>query len=279
MSILPHSPIEVQITDPKRILIFSKAKAGKTSILALLPNCLILDFEEGSDFVKALKVKILGINVPKETEIEKSARVAENKFYLTEIGTAIREEGFPYTYIAVDTVTGLEDMCIGYAEEIYSKTPMGKYWFVRNPQNTDDPRSGKEKYSNILGMPEGAGYYWLRQAMDKVINYITPLAPKIILSGHVKDVFLDKAGVEFTSSDVDLTGKIKRSICTKADAIGYLVRKGKKNILSFKTTDTVACEARPEHLRGQEIVIAEIDENGDLVSHWDRVFLEDKNLK
>ena len=44
---------------------------------------------------------------------------------------------------------------------------------------------------------------------NKVIEYVKTLAPRIILVCHVKDVLLEKAGAEFTASDLDLTGKIK----------------------------------------------------------------------
>jgi hypothetical protein len=53
-----------------------------------------------------------------------------------------------------------------------------------------------------------------------------------------------------------------------------LYRKGNKNILSFKTNDDIACGARPEHLRNEEIVIAEVDENGEYKTYWNKVFVD-----
>jgi hypothetical protein len=143
---------------------------------------------------------------------------------------------------------------------------MGKNWF--------NPGGGKEKYGNILGMPEGAGYFWTRQAFTKVIEYISTWAPYVIFVGHVKDTQLEKAGGTFNALDLDLTGKLKRITTSNSDAIGYLYRKGNKNILSFKTNDDVACGARPSHLSNAEIVISEIDENGEYLTHWDKVFID-----
>jgi hypothetical protein len=68
---------------------------------------------------------------------------------LKKIGKAIKDAGSPYKYIAVDTITALEEMCIGYAEQLYSQSPMGKNWFAEG--------GGKAKYGNIIGLPEGAG--------------------------------------------------------------------------------------------------------------------------
>jgi hypothetical protein len=53
-------------------------------------------------------------------------------------------------------------------------------------------------------------YAYTREAMTRVIEFIKTLAPRIILVGHIKDTMLEKAGAEFTSSDLDLTGNIKR---------------------------------------------------------------------
>ena len=232
--ILPTKPIKAILKNPKDLIIFSKPKAGKTSLFASLEDCLIIDTEEGSDYVDAMKVKVSNIND------------------IRELGQAIIEAGNPYKFIAIDTITKLEELCIPYAEEIYSKTPMGKNW------NTD----GKKKYGNILGLPNGGGYFFLRQAFDKVIAYIKSLAPHIILSGHVKDTILEKNGIEVNALDLDLTGKLKRITASNSDAIGYLFRKGNQNILSFKTKDEVSSGARPEHLRGKDIVISELQDDG-----------------
>lgn len=239
------TPVKALTKSPKELIIFSKPKVGKTTLLAGLENCLILDFENGSDYVEALKLKV--------NNIEK----------LREIGKAIKEADYPYKYIAIDTVTALEEFCIAYAEELYSKSSVGKNWYT----------DGKLKYGTIINMPQGAGYQWLRNAYTKVLDFIRTLAPRIILMGHVKDTILEKAGNEFNSMDLDLTGKIKRITASNSDAIGYLYRKGDKNILSFKTNDEISCGARPEHLRNQEIVLSELTESG-VVSHWNKIYID-----
>lgn len=102
---LPTIPIAASRVNPGNLIIIAKPKTGKTSMLASLPNCLILDTENGSDFVTALKVKVSSISD------------------IRSVGDAIIKAGKPYKFIAVDTVTSLEEMCIPYAEELYSKTP------------------------------------------------------------------------------------------------------------------------------------------------------------
>ena len=244
--VLPMTKVSAETKSPKNLIIFSKPKVGKTTLLSQLENCLILDLEDGSDYVDAIKLKARSIDD------------------IRAIGKAIKEAGYPYKYVAVDTITALEEMCIPFAEDLYSKSSMGKNWFT----------DGKPKYGSILNMPNGAGYPWLREAFTKVVDYLKTWAPRIILVGHVKDVVLDKNGSEFNALDLDLTGKLKRITSSQSDAIGYLFRKGNKNILSFKTTDEISCGARPEHLRNKEVILSEISDDDKLVTFWENVYID-----
>lgn len=40
---LPLAPIKATVKSPKELIIFSKPKVGKTTLMSHLPNCLILD--------------------------------------------------------------------------------------------------------------------------------------------------------------------------------------------------------------------------------------------
>lgn len=245
---LPTNVVKAITKSPKNMIIFSKPKVGKTTLLATLDNCLIIDLESGTDYVDALKIK------------------ATNVGELANIARAITNAGKPYKYVAIDTITALEEMCIPYAEQLYANSPMGNKWFT--------PGGGKEKHGTILNLPNGAGYAWLRNAFENMIGMLKPLAPHVIFVGHVKDTLLEKNGAEFNSMDLDLTGKLKRMTASGSDAIGYLYRKGNKNILSFKTSDEISCGARPEHLRNKEIVVSELAEDGTVTTHWDEVFID-----
>lgn len=253
---LPTQPVKAKFKSPKNLIIFSKPKSGKTTAIAELENALILDFEEGSDYVDALKIKVESI-----TDLFK-------------IGKAIKEAGYPYKYVAIDTVTALETMCVDYAEKLYSAKPMGKDWFKKNEKGGYHKDSGKKKYGNILNLPNGAGYAYLREAVVTITKYIQKFAPRTIILGHIKNTLLEKNGTEFTASDLDLTGKIKSILTSQSDAIGYLYRaKNDQNILTFKTKDTIACGARPAHLRNAEIVLSEFID-GEFVTHWDKIYVD-----
>jgi hypothetical protein len=235
--ILPTKKVKVERFNPKRLIIYSKPKTGKTTAFAGLEDNLILDLENGADYVEALKIKINSLQD------------------LLDAGKAIKEAGCPYKYVTIDTVTALEDMIGPLAVKLYKQTTMGS----------------KYDGTNVLTLPNGAGYLYLRQAFFQVLDFIDTLAPNIILSGHIKDKQVDDKGEMVMSANIDLTGKIKSLICANADAIGYMFRKGNQTILSFKTSEEVTCGARPEHLRNQEIVISEVVD-GKITTYWDKVY-------
>jgi hypothetical protein len=235
--ILPTSKIKAGEVNPKRLLIYSKPKTGKTTAFAGLENNLLIDLENGSNYVDALKIKV---NSLKE---------------LFDAGKAIIEANKPYKYVTIDTVTALEEMIMPLAVKLYRNTTMGK--------NFDG--------ENVLTLANGAGYLYIRQAFFQVLDFIDTLAPHIILSGHIKDKQVDDKGQMVMSANIDLTGKIKSLICANADAIGYMYRRGNETVLSFKTNEEVTCGARPEHLRNEEIVISEMID-GKVSVNWDKIY-------
>ena len=236
--VLPTVKEKATRVNPKRLLVYSKPKTGKTTAFAGLDNNLLIDLENGADYVEAMKLKV---NSLKE---------------LYDAGKAIKEAGKPYKYITIDTVTALEEMIMPLAVKLYKNTSMGKSY----------------DGDNVLSLPNGAGYLYIRQAFFQVLDFIDTLAPHIILSGHIKDKQVDDKGEMVMSANIDLTGKIKSLICANSDAIGYMYRKDNKTILSFKTNEEVTCGARPEHLRNEEIVISEMID-GVIKTSWEKVFV------
>jgi hypothetical protein len=236
--VLPSKKVKADRVNPKRLVIYSKPKTGKTTAFAGLDNNLLIDLEDGSDYVDALKIKCSSL---KE---------------LLAVGKKVKDNGKPYKFITIDTVTALEEMVMPMAVEKYKNTPMGK--------NYDG--------SNILTLPNGAGYLYIREAFFDVLKYIDGLADHIILSGHIKDKQVDDKGEMVMAANIDLTGKIKSLLCANADAIGYMFRKKNQVIINFKTNDEVTCGARPEHLRNAEIVISEVNDKGKITTNWGEIY-------
>ena len=237
---LPTKRIKSTRKDPRKLILYSPPKMGKTTVIAALDDCLLIDLEGGSEFVDAMKVE------------------AKDLTELNNICTAIEKAGKPYKFIAIDTITKLEEMVHGYALKLYKSTTMGK-----NFVGTD-----------VLTLPNGAGYLYLRKAFLSVLARIESLAENVILIGHLKDKMINSNGKEVNAKDLDLTGKLKAITCADADAIGYLHRVGNQTLVNFVSTDEVLCGSRCNHLKGKEIVLAESNENGDIKVDWSKIYID-----
>jgi hypothetical protein len=238
---LPKGKSGVVQKAPRFMIIFSKPKAGKTTALSLLDNNLIVDLEKGSGYVDALSIQC--------STIQEVLKVAD----------LVEAEGKPYKYISLDTATALEDdLIMPLAIRIYKNTPMGKGY------DGDDLRK----------LPSGAGYLYIREAFKYVIDRFTGLCETLILSAHCLEKQIDKEGKEMFELEMDLSGKLKRIMASKADAIGYLHRKGNLTYLNFNGGGDIIIEARSEHLTGKEFLLVERDANtGKFTNHWDQIFI------
>lgn len=230
---LPTKIVPALRKSPKNLVIYGAPKIGKTSALAQLENCLIIDLENGSDLLDALKVK------------------ANSLTELSAVGKAIHQEGKPYKYIAIDTISKLEEWCEDEAKQIYMKTPMGKTFETKNPG------------ASVLSLPNGGGYLYLRMAYKRWLDRLNTLAEHIILVGHLKDKMLEKKGKEVSVKDLDLTGKIKNITCADADAVGYIFREEEETMISFNSMDDIAAGSRCEHLKGKTMPL-----------DWSQIFID-----
>lgn len=127
--------------------------------------------------------------------------------------------------------------------------------------------------TDVRTLPNGAGYLYIREAYQKVINAFRPLCKCLILAGHTADKTINVQGKELSQNSLDLSGKLSRIISSKADALGYVYRRKNQTFINFNGGGDSVVEARPKHLRGQEIVIAESDEAGNITTNWNKVFI------
>ena len=245
MITLPTIKQKPTSSNPKFFIYFGKPKAGKSEVASRLEGNLIIDLEDGYDYIEALVVK------------------AKSVSDLSEIATSIKAKneevkGYAYQYITIDNATKLEDIVLDLALKLYKDTPMGKAY-------TGDVRK----------LPNGGGYLYLREAFFKVIDMFRTLTPHLILVAHVKDTLINKEGKELSEMSIDLSGKTARLVAADADAIAYCYRVKNQTIFNFNGGGDFIVEARQAHLRGKEIVVAESDDEGRITAHWDRIYIKD----
>lgn len=218
---LPKTPSPAAMSDPKIFLLYGPPKHGKTTVVSQLPNNLIIDLEDGSDYVEGMKIKC--------------GSMAD----LMNVCALIEKEGKPYDFVTIDTVDKVEEWSEIVATNKYRQSVQGKNF-----------PAGQ----SVLNLPNGGGYLWLRQAFHEALDKIFRVAKHIILIGHIRDKMIESAGKEVSAKDLDLTGKIKSIVCAKVDAIGYICRNPKNPSairLTFESSDTVLCGSRCEHLKGR----------------------------
>lgn len=250
---LPRKKIKASRKNPRKLIIFGKPKAGKSTILSQLDDCLLVDLEGGTSMLDAMKV-----DVKAEAQANGVSELDVLKDIIGQLSKQKKETGKnPYKFIALDTVTKLEEMALPLAADMYRNQPMGSNW------------AG----SDVRKLPNGAGYLYLRQAFFFILEQFNSVCDTIILVGHLKDKMIDKEGQEMTEKALDLTGKTARLLAADVDAIGYIYREDNKTILNFAPSETLEAGARPEHLRGKQVVIAESDDSGIKV-HWEKVFVD-----
>ena len=105
MGLLPTKKSVKKTDDPRNLIIFSSPKSGKTSALAQLDGCLIVDLEDGSNYVSGYIVK------------------AETVKDLYMIAKELRDTEHNFKFVALDTVTALEEIACSLACKRYKETP------------------------------------------------------------------------------------------------------------------------------------------------------------
>lgn len=254
---LTYEPKKATLKEPKFLIVYSKAKTGKSSMLLQLPKSLLIDLEDGADYYDGNSFNVQ--KIAKEYEIHPIKALNQ---LAKRIEEANKENGSPvYDFIALDSATVLEDYAVILATANYKKSVIGKSF-----TGTDV----------VKELPSGSGFSWMREGFEQLYEPFTKLAGKcFILVVHTKDTLLNKEGKEIMTSDLNLTGKSKLITASRADGIAHLYRsKTEKltNYLSFKGNETdVTVGCRLPYLANKEFKISEMKEEG-LITHWEQIF-------
>lgn len=236
--ILPDTPIPPERINPRFLLIYGPRKVGKTTTLAKLESNLIIDLEEGTDYVSALKIKCKTLE--------------EFRLLCTEL---CKHKPRKYKYVTIDTIDVIQDWALLRACELYKQSPVGKNFNVEANNYT------------VEGLANGAGYLWIRKAFNEILQLTYNLADTIIYIGHVKDSAVQGLGTTADSKELDLVGKCKALMCQACDTVGHMFRDSSNKLgINFVSTQNVLCSSRVSHVTGKIIYF-------DKDKGWEQIFL------
>lgn len=250
---LPKTIIKAEKLVPENIVMFGLPKCGKTTALSKLPNNLIVDAEKGAGYVDAVKI----------APPEGLGPVAVFR-WLKELAKTIKDEGKPYDFVSIDTLSYLDEISEWVGTYNYMNNTMGKK-FNRNVDGSmkkpDDP-----DYASVNTLPEGYGYRWSREAMLDLFDSLKGTGRiSTIFVCHVADKYVvsKQNNQEVRVMDLSLTGKLRNIIARDVDAIGYVWNEEGKMQISFNGNEEKVGGMRgAKHIQGYE---------GEL--KWDELFL------
>lgn len=259
--VLPTVPHEPEVNMSSCIL-FGKEKCGKTTAISELGNCLIIDTEKGSK-----KVKALALVAP-----EDKGPVGK-MHWLRKVAEKLVEEGKQYDYVALDTLTEVNEWAEWSGTYRYMNSPQGKSFNRVKDKNGNPIKGGDfldpsdDDYQSVHTLPDGNGYRWSREEVMSIFNAFMKVARKcVIFVCHIEDKFvaLKETTDTVIPKQLALTGKLREILPRKVDAVGYVYNEKGTLKVNFVGTEERLGGNRAKHLRGY---------NGPL--DWSKVFIKE----
>lgn len=255
--VLPTTVKKATTSNLKSLVIYGKPKVGKTTALAKLPNCLIIDVEKGTAFVEGMIVQ----------PPEEMGPVGRFK-WLKELAQTIKDAGKPYDYVAIDTLSQLDTDAEWVGTYNYQNSVAGKK-FNRDSNGTllkpDHP-----DYESVLTLGNGYGYRYSRDAIMDIFDSLKDLG-KIctIFVCHVADKMIgEKNGEQVMVKDLALVGKTRDVIPRLCDGIANVWNQDGNLMISFIGNNEKIGGVRAKHLLGYSGIL-----------DWDKVFIKEETSK
>lgn len=241
-------------------ILFGLPKCGKTTLLSKLPNCLIIDTENGTNKISALVKK-----VP-----EDRGPVGKMK-WLDEFADFLIAKGKPYDYVAIDTFSEVNDMAEWSGTYRYMNSVQGQK-FNREKDSDGEPikkgpmlKPTDPDYESVHTIGEGFGYRWSREDTLRVFEKYMKVAKKcVFFVCHVEDKFMAiKENTDvLIPKQLALTGKLRNILPRKVDAIGYVYNDDGVIKVNFTGSEERVGGSRAAHLQGYNDV-----------ADWNKIFI------
>lgn len=235
----------------KNCILYGLPKSGKSTLCAI-DNSIIFSFEDNTNNLEAYVINLYPYIKSDNTDY--TLLIKDISDILNEL-----KQNNQFKYIVVDNLSSIIPLAKYIAEVIYSRTLMGKAWFTKN----------KAEYKDILNLPMGAGYDYLRQAFEKLIYMFNNTGKTTIWIGHIKDKYANDGTISFT--EVDMPGSSARMLSKHAEAIGYVYRAEKDKVyVSFENLGNILSGSNFIEFSGKVFLGSEFKDNK-VVSYLDDI--------
>ncbi len=241
-------------------ILYGLPKCGKTTLLSTLPNCLIIDTENGSNKISGLVKKVPSDKGP----------VSRMK-WLDEFADYLIEQGKPYDYVAIDTLSEVNDWAEWSGTYRYMNSAQGKS-FNRVDGEKDGVmlKPSDIDYESVHNLGQGYGYRWSREDTIRLFDKYLKVAKKcVFFVCHVEEKFsgggdnrIGKLQEQVAPKQLALTGKVKDILPRKVDGIGYVYNEDGQVKINFTGNEERVGGNRCEHLRGYNDV-----------ADWSKIFI------
>lgn len=239
-------------------ILFGLPKCGKTTLLSQLPGCLIIDTENGTNKIKALIKKIPDDRGP----------VGKMK-WLDDFADYLIMEGKPYDYVAIDTLSEINDISEWSGTYRYMNSSQGKKF--NRDEDDEMLKPTDDDYNSVHTLGQGFGYRWSREDVQRIFDKYKKVAKKcVFFICHVEDKFM--AAKENTETIIPkqlaLTGKLRDVLPRKVDGIGYVYNDEGVIKINFTGNEDRLGGNRCAHLQGYNDV-----------ADWDKIFINENKTK
>ena len=242
-------------------ILYGLPKCGKTTALSLLPNCLIIDTENGSDKISGLIKKVPMDKGP-----------VGRMQWLEKFADELIKAGKPYDYVAIDTFSEVNDWSEWSGTFRYMNSNIGKS-FNRELDARGMPIKGgpmlkptDDNYESVHNIGEGYGYRWSREDSLRMFEKYTRVAKKcVFFVCHVEDKYIgQKESTDVVApKQLALTGKLRNILPRKVDAIGYVYNDEGTIKINFTGNEERVGGIRCKHLLGYNDIL-----------DWNKIFLK-----
>lgn len=263
-NIIPSAPIEASITEPRSLLVYSDFKVGKSQLasdLSMRCKALWLDYESGSAGLPGVKIDVIA-KVNELNAGREEGRKIKRIDFLLQLWSELAKCNPPrFDVVIHDKLDNLEEWATRWATSYYKQTVIGRNF-------TGD---------NVLELPEGSGYQYLRNKFLELWNALSAAAPRSLLFTSLRMKYVGKADTLVESKDLDLTGKVRKIAAGYTDAPAYMWRGNDNgnsaNFLSFKTGEQgTFCGCRIPRLEGRQVKISERLPDGTVKCYWEQIY-------